>query len=230
MMSNATQTAVGGPTATSSSLSLPPRTLLYQQRVAFFDTRDPRHRDSLREWCLLQWETTFSKAFKSANSLYYHDCCCSFSKRGFMKQAGHPPMQTSTVMKIPAFKDVVDGETLYKWLLSVMSANTSSGRRVYFPALNRFHFDEDNSDRDISDEEAVTLRKRLDDVSESLHFYVQRAKKLEEDNQSLLASSKSWCQKYHELMDGQAKDAPYVYETPVKQKSKTNFDVYNSGH
>ena len=172
----------------------------------------------LREWCKIQWTRTFQKNLANCNAIYYHECCFSFSRRGFKKQAGHPELQTSSVLKIPTFKEIETSEGLFKWLFNRLETAQSRGQKCYFPSINRFHSEDDDSDHNEEDnlEQVNFLRKRIDLLQQENHRVKKSLEAANIENKSLLASSKNWYNRYEILNEKQGEQMYTLFETPRK--------------
>ena len=119
------------------------------QSIAIFDPRMETDKQALKKWCQIHWSMTFQKCLAKGNVIHYHECCICFSKRHFLKTAGHPELQSASVMRIPTFKEITSSEGLFRWLMARLEASSCSGRPCYFPAFNRYHFDESEALTDI---------------------------------------------------------------------------------
>ena len=191
-----------------------------QEPLVRFNHRSSHHRRDLLHWCRQNWDSTFRRSLSQSNSVYYHDCCTSFSRRGFVKVAGHPQLESSSVQRIPSFKTVTDGDKLYHWMLGIFAQNAARGQPSYFPAVNRFHLQLETQDNEDIDEQVVFLKKRVEDLQNNFAEQGKRLKEIETMNNQLLASSKSWHQKYYSLLDKQEPQIPSEFETPVKRTTK----------
>ena len=199
-----------------------------QEPYVVFNHRNSRHRNDLLHWCRVHWDTMFKRNLDQANPVYYHDCCSCFSRRGFSKIAGHPALQSCSILRIPSFKMVTNGDQFYRWLLGIYITSTARGQRTYFPAVNRFHVEEEIIGTEAIDEETTCLKKRVDDMSKNIEEHNKKLRELESMNQQLLASSKSWHQKYIDLLEKQENQLPVEFQTPLKKKTKyfEGFDLY----
>ena len=190
-----------------------------------FDPKNPADKTGLLRWCETHWPTTFRKALQSSNALFYHDCCSCFSRRGFSKLAGHPPLQSCPVTKIPSFKEVGNSEELYVWLLAKLSDNHKRGQKVYFPAINRVHDSQDDDDMQIVEDESTLLNKRFEQLCNLEEKLNQQAKTLKDDNEKLLKANNVWYLKYQDLLDRQENNLPLMLATPMKKRPKSNLEV-----
>ena len=71
-----------------------------------FDLASRDHDRELKIWCSLHWQDTFFRAIKSRNASIYHDCCVSFSRRGFVKKVSHPSLQSASLLQVPTLKNL----------------------------------------------------------------------------------------------------------------------------
>lgn len=165
------------------------------------DLNSDEHKKALQNWCTLHWSKTIKKSISSFNSLTYHDCCGSFSKRGFTGRNHHPPHDSCTVMKIPSFKAIKNPEEFYQWMLLRLQSHKRMGRRPLFPAINRNHPDVTRSALNQLEQENELLAKRVDEMGKKHSETLECVKQLKLDNERLQASSKNWCWKYQELLD-----------------------------
>ena len=201
--------------------STPMEEAAFNRTFVPFNHKSSHHRKELLCWCQANWDSTFKKSLQSSNPLFYHDCCSSFSRRGFAKLAGHPPLQSSSVLRIPTFKNVKSADQLYQWLINMFVINSNRGQRSYFPTINRYHVEEDIQEVELDDEEPIFLKKRVENLCDNIqNIFTKRIAELEQVNQKLLCSSKSWCQKYQELLDKQENQIPVEFETPFKKSTK----------
>lgn len=210
------------PGSWSSSSS---KRMLLQERPSIFNPKDHKHRRHLELWCEHQWDLTFVKSMKSKNTMYYHFCCDCFSRRTFARIAEHNNCDTYSLTKILSFKEVESAADLYRWLLKMLTTKASRGEKCYFPALNRYHFDENHLE---SPEERLNnlefLQKRYEETSLELEKALAVKKNLEVANQQLLNSSKDWCRKYHEMCDSFTGGYPPEFYTPQKRQKLLNFE------
>lgn len=198
-------------------------------RLPIFDPNRTEHKARLYYWCQAEWPT-FCRSLLHQNSVYFHDCCSCFSKRRFSKMAGHPSLQTSSVITIPSFKEVQSSGDLFRWLLKMLTYNSKKGARCLFPAFNRYHIEEDckvGQGRDDDDEESTLLNKRVNELSRELVQAKQMNSHLKTENHKLLESSKAWFQRYQEVSEGCYLTVPSGLETPKKSKSNSWFNDVN---
>ena len=192
-----------------------------------FDPKHPTHKTLLLRWCEEHWVKTFRKALQSSNALHYHDCCSSFSRRAFSRLAGHPTLQSSPVHKIPSFKEVCSSTDLYHWLLGKLTDNHKRGLKVFFPAINRVHQEQQDEGPDDGQDEIEMLRKRFDAIDKMESKMNLELKSLKDENDRLSNSVKSWFVKYQDLLDKHEPPLPSMLATPLKKKHKHNVDVFD---
>ena len=155
---------------------------------------------------------------KNYNAPTYHDCCLCFSKRGFAKKAGHPELQSASILKIPTLKNVENPEGLYDWIRNRMEIHNRLGRKPLFPSINIYHCSQnEQEDPDAEKEEKEYLSKRFEDLILNQKESQEKIQQLTEDNKRLLASSKNWCIKYQELLSSKVKEnESFTDGTPQK--------------
>ena len=200
-----------------------------KQGEVLFETDNKKHITRLLEWCKAYWNNTFKRSIEYNNTIFYHSCCNSFSRRSFMKVAGHPSVQTCSILKIPGFREVYTAEDLHRWLLKMIISNTTTREKLPFPRINNYHTDEISTDEEIDhkEEDSTYLQKRCDLIQEELGQYKSQLKHMQNDNERLLNSSKNWYQKYHDLLDLQDRLTQSVYQTPLKTKLKSSFELFS---
>ena len=191
----------------------------------YIDISNKSHLGSLHGWCRANWQTTFKRSLVNGNSLFYHSCCNSFSRRGFSKIAGHPALQSSRIQKIPGLKNVQCGEEIYRWLVQTISYNTKQGQKTLFPCLNRYHIGTDSSDEETGLDDSngkFALKKRLLELEGEIESQKSQIRQLKLDNVQLLNSSNNWHQNSQELLD--KSDQNELFQTPLKQRVTNSFD------
>lgn len=222
-MSNLTKLEYSVPTSAAKPDPLPCKPLASLQRATKFDPENKDMRQALRRFCEETWEPDFKKAIHSGNPPVYHDCCCAFSRRTFCRHAGHPPLQSSSVMKIPAFKEMQDHKALYTWLLKTLQGNKRRGERCLFPRFNIVHNEDDPVDTEDKDMAIALLNKRIEELIKLNAQQEQTIKKLRTETDQLLHSSKSWYQKYQELLEHPEKTGYSAFNTPMKRTNNQGF-------
>lgn len=210
--------------STACGSARPARPPKRQPPLEHFDAKNPWHKERLRTWCQQEWPATFRKSLQSSNAISFHECCCSFSRRQFARFAGHPPLQSAVLTKMPSFREVCSAEDLYHWMLGRLLDNAKRGLPSYFPLINRVHQELVEVDADDLETEVASLRKRVEAISSNEERLARELKTLRDDNEKLLLSTKTWYGKYQDLLDRQEK-MPSAFTTPLKRGSKTNFDV-----
>jgi hypothetical protein len=201
-----------------------------QPKETFIDPENTKHISRLLEWCKVHWTATFKRSLEACNCLYYHGCCNSFSRRRFTKVAGHPSIQSCSILKIPSFKEVDSADDLYRWLLKMITANTSKGQRMPFPSINKYHVEEvsDDEENRHREDHSPALNKRFQSVQAELDKYKSQLQDLQRDNSRLLCSSKNWRQKYYDLLDQQERQTQSAFQTPMKHNITKNFEFFSN--
>lgn len=200
------------------------RVVCCHAKLMLFDSTDARHRQNLMEWCRVQWPSLFSKSALHHNSLFWHDCCSSISKRRFMESAGHPAEQTHSIFKLATFKGIKGPEELYQWMLERLKQAKTRGFKAYMPAVNRLHIDPEAAETVGNQNLVAELRCQLETASSSLAEQRLKIDKLESENQLLVKSSRTWCQLYHGLLEQSTEQAPDGTTSPKMLKTKC-FEV-----
>lgn len=175
--------------------------------------------DKLRRWCTAHWFATFQKAMLHRNLMTYHTCCNSFSRRHFSRLTNHPKDETFDIHKLPDFKTIGNGDDLYRWQLNIAKENNRSGLRTLFPTLNLKICQCADNDF-ITSEDTETngmLRKRCSDLEKQLDDSRRMVNNMQYENSRLLRSSKTWHQRYEELLEQRNSHVEFMV-TPVKQK------------
>lgn len=189
-----------------------------------FDPDNKIHRKGLLDWCHKVWEADFRRAMQAGNPPFYHDCCCTFSRRSYEKKAGHPKLQTSQVSKIPTFKDVSTADQFYKWLYKVLASNKKRGDRCLFPKLNTEHYNDDILGELEALETIEELRNKLGQASDLIIQHENTIRGLKDEKEQLLHANKNWFLKYQEVLESAAKIEDPDYQTPMKN-NKRSFSV-----
>ena len=176
----------------------------------------------LKNWCRFHWADTLSKAMRNCNSPIYHDCCLSFSKKGFAKKSGHPELQSASVLKIPSLRSASSPEDMYEWVRERMLIHHRLGKTPVFPTINTVHISSQEDETDTEEEEQREyLGKRCQELAHQQREALEKITQLAEDNKKLQASSKSWCLKYQELLLTQDKDEySFTEGTPRKPRKQ----------
>ena len=183
-----------------------------------FDLSRKEHAKELKSWCRLHFQYTLCKGIQGANTPIYHDCCISFSKRGCVKRLSHPALQSVSVLKISTLKNASSADDLYNWIRSRMLIHYNLGQKIYFPTINTAHFSSQDDDTGADQvEPAELLGKRTQELTAELQKTEQEMTKLREENSRLLLSSRTWHDRYQELMTRIEEDKPsYTEITPKK--------------
>lgn len=197
--------------------------------TSIFDSTNKDHLVLLKDWCTEQWSTTFQRSLLSSNVLYYHSCCCAFSRRGFSKTAGHPSHQTQSVRKLEGFKEVSSADELFDWLLKLIKNNQMTGRECYFPSINSFHFPQQTITDTLEmkpHSEREFLTKRVDELIQENCKLKNKINTIVQENKQLLYSSKSWHSKYQDLLESPLNTISETRQTPQKLTKLNKFDDF----
>jgi len=195
-----------------------------------FEVDNKNHVKILLEWCKIYWGDTFKRSREYNNTIFYHSCCNSFSRRSFVKGAGHPSIQTCSILKMPGFRELNSAEDLHRWLLKMIISNTTTRKKLPFPRINRYHIGEISTDEYIDrkeEENSTYLQKRNNLVQEELGQYKSQLKQMQLDNERLLSSTKNWFQKYNDLLDQHDRLTQSAYQTPLKTNLKQSFELFS---
>ena len=181
---------------------------LFSNEEKYFDLNSADHAQELKNWCRFHWSNTLTKGMKNYNAPTYHDCCLCFSKRGFAKKAGHPELQSASVLKIPTLRSVENPEDLYEWIRNRMEIHNRIGKKPLFPSINTYHSSQNEQEKTEVEEgvEKEYLVKRFEELAIKQKESQEKINQLIEDNKRLLASSKNWCIKYQELLSTKDKE------------------------
>src|SRR5690348_13652326 len=93
-----------------------------QTTAKTFDFNNNAHYQELKTWCRIHWSNTIKKSMDNFNPAIFHDCCFSFSRRAFAKSAGHPVLESVSVMKMPTLKSLSSADEFYKWVVDRMKS------------------------------------------------------------------------------------------------------------
>ena len=191
-------------------------------RIRFYNPANEDDEEELRNWCRIHWGRTLSKDIEFFNVPSYHDCCLCFSRKWYSKKNSHPPLQSASILKILALKKAKSHEDFFKWLKERIREHQRLGRKPFFPTINVPHLEQDCEDEQAANCQcSEALRKRLFDLTEKHESAEKRLKQLTEDNQKLLASSKSWCLKYQDLLDSKEEEKADFSDFTPKKAVKT---------
>ena len=188
------------------------------QRDIFIDPSDSNHLEWLRSWAKAHWLATFKRSLVYGNKLTYHCCCNSFSRRSFVKSAGHPPLLSIGVLQIPGLRNATSHQDLSDWLVEIAKESAKQGAKMMFPSLNRLHLETEEREETTCQpyqEDQSLLSKRTMELEKELNKTRQQILDLKRDNDRLLMSSKNWYDKYHDLLN-QGPMTMSILNTPKK--------------
>ena len=174
------------------------------------------HLEKLRCWCSAHWNATFRRSLMYGNRLTFHWCCICFTRRAFCKVAGHPPLESVSVLHIPSLRVATGPEDLYNWLLDIAKQRAKLGETMFFPSINMHHIEKNEIEHCTDDEdEENLLQKRVADMQAENQTLREELLRLQKVNQTLLSSTKNWHRRYQELEEKMYSSC-LTYETPLK--------------
>ena len=94
---------------------------------------------SLDDWCCLNWELCIRRCLEGAGYMYFHDCCFSFSRRGFHTRSGHHSESTTSVHKIRELKRCITEKDFKDWIRKRIEKRIEEGKVTFFPTINCLH-------------------------------------------------------------------------------------------
>lgn len=193
-----------------------------------FDPTDARHRQRLLEWAQHQWPDLFEKAFLHRNSLFWHYCCSSVSKRRFMESAGHPTLHTQSIFPMPSFKAVKTADQLYEWLLEMLEQTKQRGFKALLPAINRCHIDLGTVDTLALNQRVADLSQELEEKKSMISKLEGQLERLEKQNKQLISTARTWCQLYHGLLESQDHQSRHHQSALQEKNSIICLDVFET--
>lgn len=169
--------------------------------MRYLDLSSKEQAEELRQWCKFHWENTIKKSLDSFNPCTYHDCCFCFCRRAFSKKAGHPVLESASILKIPGLKTLTSADELFNWLWKRAELHARLGRNPIFPTINKHHHClPDSEETDDEDKDEELLAKRCDELVREKETVLEELEKLQADNSKLQASSKCWFSKYQDAI------------------------------
>lgn len=121
----------------------------------------------LKEWCCVYWEGVLSKAINTGSTVFYHDCCLSFSRKGFTKKSGHPAEMSVSVHRLPELKKCKGHEDFFVWIEEKLSLRRTLGLPLFFPTINCCHTN-------------LKIQRQADELH-TPSFLVKRYKEMEDE-------------------------------------------------
>lgn len=194
-----------------------------------FDLTNKQDDQELKTWCSLYWQDTFYRAIKNRNAPTYHDCCFSFSRRGFVKKISHPKLTSASLLQIPSLRSLESPADLHRWLRERLYLHYQLGKKTYFPTINIAHTDieEEEEDRNKASEDVPLLEKRGLELSVEIEQLENSIARLKVENKRLLSSSRVWYDKYLDLLPKEEICLKSFEVTPAKMNRATEIDVDN---
>lgn len=187
----------------------------------------------LKQWCRIHWSASFKKSLDSYNPLTYHDCCFSFSRRGYSRKYDHPEIYSTSILKVPSLKILKNEVELHQWVRNKMLEHSREGRVPTFPTINTPHLESTSGREDPMHCSPKTndtdfMRKRCFELSQERVDLQKKVDQLVQENTRLLASSKSWFEKYQTLL--RDKECSLLHTPSKRLKQSVNkedvLDLY----
>ena len=122
--------------------------------------------NSLEDWCSLHWGLCIRRCLEGAGYMYFHDCCFSFSRRGFHNRSGHLSETTTSVHKIRELKRCINEREFKEWIKGKIHKRIEEGKVTFFPTINCLHTEVLTADEyaEISTSQLLCKRnKQLED-------------------------------------------------------------------
>ena len=89
---------------------------------------DQRDLALLKNWASFHWDSTIKPCVSAAKSVYFHDCCFCFSRRGFMHRSNHPTESTFSYFKMYDLKACNHSEDFASWIIEKLSQEQKEDR------------------------------------------------------------------------------------------------------
>ena len=188
-----------------------------------FRVEDSRDLTLLSDWAHLYWNSFIRKTLEGSGILYYHECCFSFSRKGFQKRSGHPSEMTVSVHRLPELKRCGKESDLIQWLCDKIKQQYSNGKTPYFPSINSFHSEMPANSQFDNSPERESLGKRYRDLEKEVLLIVIQIEDLKQENRKLLSSSQNWSKLY-------SKTKLAVEMLTIKPRQEDNNDEDNHGN
>jgi len=180
------------------------------------DITKESHLEKLRCWCTAHWNATFRRSLMYGNRLTFHWCCICFTRRAFCKVAGHPPLESVSIMQIPCLRVATGPQDLYNWLLDIAKQRMKLGEKMLFPSINMHHIEKSELEQFSDDElDYNMLQKRITELQAENGALKDEVERLRRANQSMLNSTKNWHKMYQELEE-KIYSKCFTYKTPLK--------------
>ena len=94
---------------------------------------------SLDEWCSLNWNMCLRRCIEGSGYMFFHECCFSFSRRGFHKRSGHAEEMTVSIHKMRDLKRCLDERDFIEWIKTKIKKRIEQGKIIFFPTINCLH-------------------------------------------------------------------------------------------
>ena len=123
----------------------------------------------------MHWVSVFNKTIASGGTVYYHDCCISFSRRGFKKKSGHPAEMSVSIQRLPELKKCRDHEDFYLWINEKIKMRPSLGLPAFFPTINCCHSNFKPNNQTDEFKSPSFLVKRYKEMEEEVEYRSSRS-------------------------------------------------------
>ena len=130
--------------------------------------------------------------------MYFHDCCFSFSRRGFHSRSGHNIESTTSVHKIRDLKRCINEKDFKDWIRMRIEKRIEEGKITFFPTINCQHTEVLTTDEFSEISTSQLLCKRYRQLEEEVSLYEIKMDQLRTENRKLLCSSQNWHKLYEE--------------------------------
>ena len=130
--------------------------------------------------------------------MYFHDCCFSFSRRGFHNRSGHLAETTTSVNKIRELKRCINEKEFKEWVKGKIQKRFEEGKITFFPTINCRHTEVLTSEEYSEISTTQLLCKRFRQLEEEVGLNEPKMNQLRTENRKLLCSSQNWHKLYQE--------------------------------
>ena len=195
-----------------------------------FRVEDSRDLTILSDWAHLYWNSFIRKTLEGSGTLYYHECCFSFSRKGFQKRSGHPSEMTVSVHRLPELKRCGRVSDLIEWLSEKIKQQYANGKTPYFPSINSFHNEMPENTFYENTHERESLGKRYRDLEKEVEIIIIKIEELKHENRKLLSSSQNWSKLYAKTklaIDMITLRRREEESNEESHQNNSNFDMYD---
>ena len=198
----------------------------YGHEDFFLDCDNAAHLQRLDDWCKFQWRATIERNLKQSNNLRYSQCCNAFTRRGFVKTAGHPEHCSFSVGSLFRMHEISSPEELRDWMVQTARQLSKSGQQMLFPSIKRCHTVtpiEDLAEQYRQQKER--LQRQCDQLRQELQDAKTQLDKTKSGTRDMLSAVKHWHSLYEDLLE-KYEDADAGYSEPQKRhKLSSDFEL-----